>query len=488
MSRLGLLLALGGCVGSYDMRKDALPPSPPPIERDTETYGRIDEHRSRTAASDPLSTFSIDVDTASYSNVRRFLRDGRLPPPDAVRIEELVNYFQYDYAPPEGAEPLAVHVEAARCPWREGHRLVRVAIQAREADPERRPPRNLVFLVDVSGSMEDADKLPLVKRGLRMLARDLTEDDRVAIVVYADGERLALPPTPGDRRERILDALDSLRAGGRTNGGAGIELAYRVAEENFRRRGVNRVILATDGDFNVGTTSERGLTRLIEEKARSGVFLTVLGVGKGNLKDSTLESLADRGNGHYAYVDSAEEARRVLVEEACATLQAVAQDVKVQVEFNPARVKGYRLLGYENRALRAGEFNDDWEDGGEVGAGGAVTALYEVVPGGAVDTLKYGTEPPRGELLTVKVRYKEPRGETSRKVEVVLDDEPCGEPRRDFRFAAAVACWGLLLRDSEHKGDATFGLVLRLAAPVTGEDTYREEFRSLVEESRELAP
>jgi Ca-activated chloride channel family protein len=485
MTRIGLLLVIGGCVGSYGARKDA-PPSPPPIERDEE-YGRIDEHRSRKAASKPLSTFSIDVDTASYSNVRRFLRDGRLPPPDAVRIEELLNCFAYDYAPPEGAEPLAVHVDAARCPWRDGHRLVRIAIRARDADAECRPPANLVFLVDVSGSMEDADKLPLVKRGLRMLVRDLTEDDRVAIVVYADGVRLALPPTPGDRRGRILDALDGLSAGGRTNDGAGIDLAYRVAEESFRRRGTNRVVLATDGDFNVGTTGDRDLTRLIEEKARSGVFLTVLGFGQGNLKDATLESLADRGNGNYAYIDSAEEARKVLLEEA--TLTTVAKDVKVQVEFNPAKVEAYRLLGYENRALHAEDFNDDWEDAGELGVGGAVTALYEVKPRDAeVDPLKYG--PASCELLTVKVRYKEPRGETSRKLEVPLDDEPCDEPRGDFRFAAAVACWGLLLRGSDHKADASFGLVRKLANRAIGEDPggYRREFLSLVESSRELAP
>ncbi len=484
MSRIGLFLVLGGCVGgAYGKR---LPPSPPPIERDEE-YGRIDERRTRKAASKPLSTFSVDVDTASYSNVRRFLRDGRMPPPDAVRIEELLNYFAYDYAPPEGEEPLAVHVDKACCPWSDGHRLVRIAIRARDADPECRPPANLVFLVDVSGSMEDADKLPLVKRSLRMLVRDLTEDDRVAIVAYADGVRLALPPTPGDRRERILDALDDLRAGGWTNGSAGIELAYRTAEESFRRRGTNRVILATDGDFNVGTTSSRDLTGLIEEKARSGVFLTVLGVGRGNLKDSTLESLADRGNGSYAYLDSAEEARKVLLEEA--TLTTVAKDVKVQVEFNPARVEAYRLIGYENRALGAADFNDDWEDAGEVGVGGAVTALYEVTPkDAAVDPLKYGGE--TSELLTVKVRYKEPRGGASRKLEVALDDGRCDEPRGDFRFAAAVACWGLLLRDSDHRGDATFGLVRRLASRAIGADPggYRREFLSLVESSRELAP
>jgi Ca-activated chloride channel family protein len=346
--------------------------------------------------------------------------------------------------------------------------------------------------------MNSPDKLPLVKQGLRLLAEGLTENDRVAIVVYADAEGLALPATPGDRKEEIVRALERLEAGGSTNGGAGIRLAYRVAEENFRRGGVNRVILATDGDFNVGTTSEGDLTRLIEEKAASGVFLTVLGFGRGNLKDATMERLADRGNGNYAYVDSANEARKVLVEQASGTLLTVAKDVKVQVEFNPARVEAYRLIGYENRLLRAEDFNDDRKDAGEMGAGQAVTALYEVVPKGvamdlpAVDPLKYGTRPqPAGgdDLLTVKVRYQEPGGSASSRVEVPFAGGERTEAAGDFGFAAAVACWGLLLRQSAYKGDATFGLVRELAAQGVGPDPggYRKEFVELVERSRGLS-
>jgi len=497
MRRLWLLLVLAGCMsGTYGKRR--IPCEPPPqITWNTESYGRIRESRFVRAEAHPLSTFSIDVDTASYANVRRFLKEGRMPPPDAVRIEELLNYFPYDYAPPEGLEPLAVHVDAARCPWADDHRLVRIALRARDADEECRQPANLVFLLDVSGSMEDANKLPLLKRAMRLLVRELDDEDRVAIVTYADRERLVLRPTPGDRQSRILDAIDDLRADGRTNGSAGIELAYRVAEDGFRRRGVNRVILATDGDFNVGTTSEGGLTRLIEESAGSGVFLTVLGFGEGNLKDSTLERLADRGNGNYAYIDSLDEARKVLVAEAGGTLRTVAKDVKVQVEFNPERVDSYRLLGYENRALRAEDFNDDREDAGEIGAGGSVTALYEVVPKDdprnrpAIDPLRYaGDEPSGREILFVKVRYKDPRATTSRRLSVPLLDGPCDEPRGDFRFAAAVACWGLLLRDSEHQGDASYGLVSRLAKSSVGRDPggHRDEFLSLVKESRELAP
>jgi Ca-activated chloride channel family protein len=488
MRWLCLLSLACGCVGGYG-KWDAFPPSPPPIPAD-ESYGHVRESRFRDPDAKPRSTFSIDVDTASYSNVRRFLDEGRMPPPDAVRIEELLNYFPYDYAPPEGDAPIAVHVAAALCPWDGGHRLVRVALKAREADPECRPPMNLVFLLDVSGSMADDNKLPLVKRAMKMLLDELGEEDRVAIVVYRERESLVLPPTPGDRRRRIAGAIDRLEATGGTNGAAGLELAYRVAE------GRGRVILATDGDFNVGVTEQGALTRLIEDKARGGVFLTVLGVGTGNLKDSTLERLADRGNGSYAYIDTAEEARKVLIEEG--TLRTVARDVKVQVEFNPARVKTYRLIGYENRALRAEDFNDDEEDAGDLCAGGAVTALYEIecadAPLLAVDPLRYGEErgeapePPGGELLFVKIRYQLPGGGGSRKLSVPLLDGPCDEPRGDFRFAAAVACWGMLLKGSDHGGEASYGLVRRLAAPVAGRDDYREEFLSLVKESRELSP
>jgi len=503
MRRLALLLVLAGCMSDmYAARKSAPAPCDivPEAPWNTESYGRTRDSRFLTATANPLSTFSIDVDTASYANVRRFLTEGRMPPHDAVRIEELLNYFPYDYAPPEGSAPLAVHVDAARCPWAEDHRLVRVALRARDGDGECRPPANLVFLLDVSGSMEDANKLPLLKRAMRLLVRELNEEDRVSIVVYSDRERLVLRPTSGDRKSRILLAIDDLRAGGSTNGSGGIELAYRVAEDGFLRRGVNRVILASDGDFNVGVTSEGALTRLIADRAKSGVFLTVLGFGEGNLKDSTLEGLADRGNGNYAYIDTIDEARKVLLRESRGTLRTVAKDVKVQVEFNPARVDSYRLLGYENRALRAEDFNDDREDAGELGAGQAVTALYEVVPAGtgtdrpAVDPLRYGDDPDPDacdrELLTVKVRYQEPLGERSSKLVIPLPDGRCDEPQGDFRFAAAVACWGLLLRDSDNRGDASYGLVRRLARSAIGRDPggHRAEFLSLVKESRELAP
>ena len=482
--RLAPLLLLAGCIGgAYAPRKDWRPPSAPSIVGD-ESYGRFRESRFLEAAAHPRSTFSIDVDTASYSNVRRFLKGGRMPPPDAVRIEELVNYFPYRYAGPEGDAPFAVHVDQALCPWREGRRLVRVAVKAREGE---RPPMNLVFLLDVSGSMADANKLPLVKRAMKLLLRDLDDEDRVAIVVYRDRESLALPPTRGDRRDRIAAAIDGLEAHGSTNGAGGLELAYDVADEG--PAGQSRVILATDGDFNVGVTRERDLARLVGEKARTGVFLTVLGFGAGNLKDSTLERLADRGNGSYAYVDTVEEARKVLLREG--TLTTVAKDVKVQVEFNPARVASYRLIGYENRALRAEDFNDDREDAGELESGGSVTALYEIEPRAGVDPLRYesgeAAEPRGEEVLFVKVRWKEPDADASRRISVPLLDGPCDEPEGDFRFAAAVACWGMLLRGSEHCGDASYGLVRRLAAPEAKGD-YREEFLSLVKESRELAP
>jgi len=467
----------------------------------TEEYDRIDENPFLSAATNPLSTFSIDVDTASYSNVRRFLVAGSLPPQDAVRIEELINYFPYAYAPPTDGRPFAVHVEAATCPWKTEHRLVRIGLKGREIEWGRRPPSNLVFLLDVSGSMSPPDKLPLLQRAMRLLVENLTENDRVAIVVYAGAAGLVLPSTNGARKERIVAAIEQLHAGGSTNGGEGIRLAYRVATENFIPGGVNRVILATDGDFNVGTTSRGELTRLIEKSAKGGVFLTVLGFGTGNYKDARMEQLAARGNGNYAYVDTLNEARKVLVEQAAGTLVTIAKDVKIQVEFNAHAVEAYRLIGYENRLLRAEDFNDDRKDAGEIGAGHTVTALYEVVPKGvsielaSVDALKYGggTPPARNgsaELLTVKLRYKPPAGATSARIEFPLTDR--GTSLRaasgEFKFAAAVAAWGLLLRDSEHKGDANFGLVRELAAEGLGPDGggYRKEFLTLVAKARAM--
>ncbi len=468
----------------------------------TEQYAPIVENPFLRAARHPLSTFSIDVDTASYAVVRRHLAEGRLPPPGAVRIEELVNYFPYDYAEPRGEEPFAVHLAATACPWKPAHRLVRIGLRSRSFAEGERPAANLVFLVDVSGSMGPADKLPLLKRCLRLLAERLEARDRVAVVVYAGSSGLALPPTPGDRRPEILGALDRLEAGGSTNGGAGIRLAYRVAQESFLEGGTNRVILATDGDFNVGTTSNDELVSLIEEKARGGVFLTVLGFGTGNYKDDRLEALADRGNGNYAYVDSLAEGRKVLVDQAGGTLHAIARDVKVQVEFNPARVAGYRLLGYEDRLLHDQEFEDDAKDAGEIGAGHTVTALYEVVPAGqpvpapGTPRLRYleTVEAPAAagpELLTVRLRWKAPEGGASLLAEHPLVDGggSFADVDPEIRFASAVACFGMVLRGSAHRAGASYDTVLELAGGALGPDPSgaRHEFLALVAKARALA-
>ena len=467
----------------------------------TETYDKIDESRFYSARETPLSTFSIDVDTASYANVRRFLQQGQVPPPDAVRIEELLNYFPYRYPDPEGAAPFSVGVELADCPWQPEHRLVRIALKGREIPEADRPPVNLVFLVDVSGSMHTRAKLPLVKTGLRLLASRLRPEDRVSLVVYAGAAGLVLPPTSGAERGRILGALEALAAGGSTNGGEGIRLAYRIAGESRIPGGLSRVILATDGDFNVGVTSQGELIRLLEENARRGISLTVLGFGMGNYKDSTLEKLADRADGNYAYIDTAHEARKVLVEQVGGTLITIAKDVKVQVEFNPLLVSQYRLIGYENRRLEAEDFDDDKKDAGEIGAGHTVTALYEIVPAGeeaesrARDLRYQGrrelSEAGRdGELLTVMLRYKEPEGGPSRLLAVpVLDHgRTLAQASEDFRFASAVAAFGMLLRESEHRGEASFEQVLELARSGRGDDPegYRAEFVRLVELARDL--
>jgi len=473
-------------------------PSEPPS---TEQYAPLEENPFLRVARNPLSTFSIDVDTASYAQVRRFLNEGRLPPAGAVRLEELINYFPYAYAPPTGSEPFAVHLEAAACPWKPEHRLVRIGIKGRTFDDGRRPASNLVFLVDVSGSMNQPDKLPLLRSSLRMLAEQVGVEDRVAIVVYAGSSGLALPSTTGDRRQEILDALDRLEAGGSTNGAAGIRLAYQVAEEHFIRGGTNRVVLATDGDFNVGTTSNDELVALIREKAKSGVFLSVLGFGTGNVKDDRMEALADRGNGNYAYIDSLAEGRKVLVEQAGGTLHAIAKDVKIQVEFNPARVAGYRLLGYEDRLLRDQDFADDTKDAGEIGAGHTVTALYEVVPVGVPvpapeePALKYqeNREAPAAggpEMLTVSLRWKEPEGSTSRLAQFPLADAAAefAASSADFRFASAVACFGMALRGSDRAAGASFDTALELAAGALGDDPggWRHEFLGLAGKARSL--
>ncbi|HEX8187526.1 MAG TPA: VWA domain-containing protein, partial [Pyrinomonadaceae bacterium] len=462
-----------------------------------ESYAKIDENPFLDAARAPLSTFSIDVDTASYSNTRRFLNDGRMPPRDAVRIEELVNYFSYEYPQPDGQTPFSVSAEVAECPWNTQHKLVHIGLQGRRVAQEDLPPANLVFLLDVSGSMDAPNKLPLVKSSLRTLAGQLTARDRVAVVVYAGASGLVLPSTPGDQRGEIVSAFERLQAGGSTNGGSGIRLAYRVAEENFIRGGTNRVILATDGDFNVGLTGDGELVKLIEEKRRGGVFLSVLGFGTGNLNDSMMEKLADKGNGNYAYIDTEAEARKALGEQVAGTLAAIAKDVKIQVEFNPRLVAGYRLIGYENRLLADRDFNDDTKDAGEIGAGHTVTALYEVVPAGqelenpGVDELKYGrpAEGPQGantsELLTVKLRYKEPGGDVSRPVNVGVPDRQASyrNASDNFKFAAAVAEFGLLLRDSRYKGRSSYAGAAELARAAAGADLTgrRAEFVGLVE-------
>ncbi|HJZ89187.1 MAG TPA: von Willebrand factor type A domain-containing protein [Polyangia bacterium] len=472
----------------------------------TESYARIDESDFVAVAQQPLSTFSIDVDTASYGNVRRFLAEGQLPPKDAVRIEELVNYFTYEYAQPSGSEPFSVASEVGPAPWNPGHRLLALGLRGRPIDVKNPQPRNLTFLIDVSGSMDDPRKLPLVKAALTLLVDQLTERDRVAIVVYAGNSGLVLPPTSGADKPKLRDALARLEAGGSTNGGEGIQLAYATARKSFVSGGINRVILATDGDFNVGITSEGDLTRLIEQERQAGIFLTVLGFGMGNLKDATMEKLADRGNGNYAYIDSILEARKVLVSQAGATLETIAKDVKLQVEWNPVKVASYRLIGYENRLLRDQDFNDDRKDAGDMGAGHMVTALYEIVPAGAagsqaaapgVDPLKYQaarapTAAARsGDLATVKIRWKRPSSEVSELASRTIGDhgQSLSATSNDFRFAAAVAGFGMLLRASPHKGNFSYGAVETLARAALGPDRegYRREFLRLVEAARVLA-
>ena len=493
-------------VASGTVARTMATPMPGEVEEtpfNTEGYSHIDENPFLDVAHAPLSTFSVDVDTASYSNTRRFLKDGQLPPKDAVRIEELVNYFSYDYPQPVGNAPFSVTAEISEAPWNTQRRLVRIGLQGKRIPADNLPPANLVFLLDVSGSMNEPAKLPLVKSSMKILTEQLTARDHVAIVVYAGNSGLVLPSTSGDRKGEILAAIDRLEAGGSTNGGEGIQLAYKIAQENFIRGGTNRVILATDGDFNVGTTSEGDLVRLIEEKRQSGVFLSVLGFGTGNVKDSTMEKLADKGNGNYAYIDTLGEARKVLGEQIGGTLFTIAKDVKIQVEFNPKQVAAYRLIGYENRLLRDQDFNDDRKDAGEIGAGHTVTALYEIVPYGqkyenpGVDPLKYQqpTQPSEmansNEMMTVKLRYKEPNEDQSKLISVSLADSKTklDSASADFKFSSAVAAFGMLLRDSKYKADASYNKVLELARNSIGADPqgYRSEFVQLVETARLLS-
>ena len=461
----------------------------------TESYDRIVDNPFLGAHDNPLSTFSVDVDRASYSNVRRFVAEGQRPPKDAVRIEELVNYFAYEYPEPDQRHPFSVTTEVARAPWHAEHMLVRIGLQARRISIGDMPPNNLVFLVDVSGSMQSPDKLPLVKRALQLLVQQLREQDRVAMVVYAGAAGLVLAPTSGAHKGVILAAVEALEAGGSTAGGEGIRLAYDVAKRYHMPNGNNRVILATDGDFNVGASSDAEMERLIEEKRKQGTFLSVLGFGQGNLKDSKMETLADKGNGNYAYIDDIAEAKKVFGAEMGGTLLTLAKDVKLQVEFNPEKVASYRLIGYENRLLRKEDFDDDTKDAGEIGAGHSVTALYEVVPKGtpsgasAPEPLRYQTvaETRRdygNELMYVKLRYKLPDANTSRWLDHVVVSSQPGIGSTDLRFAASVAAFGMILRDSEYRGSATLDDVLRLARGAVGEDEggYRAEFVRLVEQ------
>ncbi len=473
-------------------------------EFNTEGYTTIQENEFLQSTKNPLSTFSIDVDVASYANLRRFLNNGQKPPIDAVRIEEMINYFNYDYPQPKGEEPFSVNTEIASCPWNPEHKLVHIGLQGKKIPTDNLPPSNLVFLIDVSGSMQDVNKLPLLKSAFKMLVEKMRDEDRVAIAVYAGAAGLVLPSTPGSQKDKIIQALDKLEAGGSTAGGAGIKLAYEVALENFKKEGNNRIILATDGDFNVGASSNAEMERLIETKRDQGVFLTVVGFGMGNYKDDKMEILADKGNGNYAYIDNLQEARKVFVNEFGGTLFTIAKDVKLQIEFNPAKVQAYRLIGYENRRLKNEDFNDDKKDAGELGSGHTVTALYEIIPVGAksefvksIDPLKYQQSEiekisyDTRELMTLKLRYKAPDGNVSKLITTpVIDKNKDWEnTSENFLWSAAVAEFGMLLRESKFVQAADVQSVLKLARSAKGNDEegYRSEFIRLVESSRFLA-
>jgi len=485
---MGISYAEGESLASSYYRQTA--------EFNTEEYRKIDDNEFKPTEKNPLSTFSIDVDKASYSNVRRFITQGHLPPADAVRVEEMVNYFSYNYPQPKGNDPFSINTQYITCPWNSRHSLVHIGIQGLEVKADHMPSNNLVFLLDVSGSMASADKLPLLKSGLRLLVDQLRPQDRVAIVVYAGAAGVVLPPTTGTQKEIILAALDNLQAGGSTAGGEGILLAYNTARAHFMKEGNNRVILATDGDFNVGTSSDGELVRLIEKQREDGIFLTVLGFGTGNYKDSKMEQLADKGNGNYAYIDNIMEAKKTLVKEMGGTLLTIAKDVKIQVEFNPAKVKAYRLVGYENRVLNNEDFNDDRKDAGELGSGHTVTAIYEIIPANSnellatVDSLRYQkngyTSRSMGnELMTIKFRYKQPTDSNSKLITGVVYDkrQEFDKANEDVKFSAAVAEFGMLLRDSKFKGNSNYAEILSLAKASKGKDEegYRAEFIRLVE-------
>ena len=466
----------------------------------TEGYDNITENPFLKTNDNPLSTFSIDVDAASYSNMRRYINSGSLPPAGAVRIEELINYFSYNYPQPAAGEPFSINTEMAPCPWNDKHKLVLIGLQGKIIPTGNLPASNLVFLIDVSGSMDEPDKLPLVKSSLKLLVDQLRHGDHVSLVVYAGNAGLVLPSTSADNKIKIKNAIDNLEAGGSTAGGEGIKLAYKTAKDNFIKGGNNRVILCTDGDFNIGVSSDDALENLIEEERKSGVFLSVLGFGTGNYQDAKMQKLADKGNGNHQYIDNIGEARKVFVNEFGGTLFTIAKDVKLQIEFNPAKVQGYRLIGYENRMLAKEDFNDDKKDAGEMGSGHTVTALYELIPTGIKDTMLHKVDQLRynsqdqdfdiannyagNELMFVKLRYKEPNGDVSKLIEHPLKDEniTIKNTSDNFRFASAVASFGMLLRHSQYCANADFETVLVLARNATGEDAegYRHEFIQLV--------
>lgn len=481
-----------GMVGQHSKR--------PTMER--ENYEHTPANSFRRVQDRPLSTFSIDVDSASYANTRRFLKDNRLPPTDAVRIEELINYFDYDYPQPQDEHPFSITTELGDCPWNTDHQLLHIGLQGRNISTEKVPPSNLVFLVDVSGSMRHPNKLGLVKKSLNLLVNELRAKDRISMVVYAGSSGIALQPTPGNDKETIKQAINQLEAGGSTAGSKGINLAYKKASEHFMENGNNRVILATDGDFNVGTTSEGELVRLIEEKRKSGIFLSILGFGTGNYQGSKMEKLSNKGNGNYAYIDSILEAKKTLVKEFGGSMMTIAKDVKIQIEFNPNIAKSYRLIGYVNRQLDKEDFRDDTEDAGEMGAGHSVTALYEVVPVGAegehepgeVPDLRYQDKTVNkdaqqsGELGTVKFRYKKPSGQNSILMEEAIKAQIHEVPSGNFKWSAAIAMFGMELRDDKYKGTTDYGLIKEIAQSGRQEKSsgYREEFLRLVDRAQAL--
>ena len=471
-----------------------------PEQTNSESYSEINENDFHSALNEPLSTFSIDVDRAAYSNIRRFLNNGQLPPPDAVRIEEMINYFDYEYDAPQGKNPVKVFTEVSTTPWNKGHQLLHIGVKAKDLDVEKLPASNIVFLIDVSGSMNAPNKLPLLKSSMKMLVQQMRVEDKVAIVVYAGAAGLVLESTSGGEKQKIYEAIDNLSAGGSTAGGAGIRLAYRVAAENLIKDGNNRIVLATDGDFNVGASSDSEMEKLITSKRNQGVFLTVLGFGMGNYKDSKMEILADKGNGNYAYIDNITEAKKTLVNEFGGTMFAVAKDVKIQIEFNPANVAEYRLIGYENRLLSKEDFNNDKKDAGEMGVGHVVTALYEIVPIGSssnrVDPLKYQpTDKPEksvltDELATVKLRYKLPDSDKSTLMSSVVKSnfDDIQHASENLKWSASIAQFGMLLRDSDHKGETTYAGVIKLAESAKGKDKegYRRECIQLMKSAEIL--